>query len=319
MRTAPRRLVLVGTVLVDVLLYLDQMPETGGALLATHSLVTSGAGYNVLAAAVRLGLPAAYAGVVGTGPFGAIVRRDLAALGVPTLLPAHDTDTDTGFDVALVVTGEQPTFIGSPGAESALTRSDLDSVPTRPGDAVYLSGYDLSYTHAGQAVADWSTALPRDRSLVLDPGPLVAAIPKERMDAVLRRADLLSLNAAEAAALTGDTDPEGAASTISRDIAAQSWIVVRDGARGCWVSGHGREPRHVPARPTHPVDLTGAGDAHIAALLARLAAGDEIIHAARWANIAASLAISRRGPATGPTATELAAAAETPPESGNGL
>ena len=48
--------------------------------------------------------------------------------------------------------------------------------------------------------------------------------------------------------------------------------------------------------------------AHVAALLARLAAGDDFSTAARIANVAASLAIERPGPATSPTAQELQAA-----------
>jgi len=61
----------------------------------------------------------------------------------------------------------------------------------------------------------------------------------------------------------------------------------------------------VPARPARALDTTGAGDAHVATLLARLAAGDDMSAAARVANIAASIAVERSGPATGPTAREL--------------
>jgi 2-dehydro-3-deoxygluconokinase len=38
-----------------------------------------------------------------------------------------------------------------------------------------------------------------------------------------------------------------------------------------------------------PVDATGAGDCFAGCLLARLAAGDELVHAARAANVAAAL------------------------------
>jgi len=61
----------------------------------------------------------------------------------------------------------------------------------------------------------------------------------------------------------------------------------------------------VPARPARALDTTGAGDAHVATLLARLATGDDMRAAARVANIAASIAVERNGPATGPTAREL--------------
>ena len=53
------------------------------------------------------------------------------------------------------------------------------------------------------------------------------------------------------------------------------------------------------------VDTTGAGDAHVAAFLAFLSVGDDPLWAAWVANVAASLAVERAGPATGPTAAEL--------------
>ena len=66
----------------------------------------------------------------------------------------------------------------------------------------------------------------------------------------------------------------------------------------------------MPGRPAAVVDTTGAGDAHLAALLARLAAGDGVVRAASWANVAASLAVERAGSSVGPSAGELAAAME---------
>ena len=86
--------------------------------------------------------------------------------------------------------------------------------------------------------------------------------------------------------------------------------MVRTGAGGCWLAAVDAEPFHVPGRPAHVVDTTGAGDAHVAAFLARLSRGDDPARAAWVANVAASLAVERAGPGTGPTATELQAALE---------
>ncbi len=66
---------------------------------------------------------------------------------------------------------------------------------------------------------------------------------------------------------------------------------------------------HLAARTTTPLDITGAGDAFTATLIARIAAGDGFVQAAQWANVAASLAIERVGPATCPSLSELVKAA----------
>jgi len=304
LRIRPRRLLLVGSVLVDILMYVDRLPERGGDRVARHALLTSGGGFNVLVAAARLGMPVAYAGLVGDGPMGTRVMTDLAAAGIPLVLP-RAAGEDTGFDVGLVESDAERTFVTAPGVESRLHQADLNAVPVLPGDAIYVSGYDLYYPISGAALEEWLPRLGSQNLLVIDPGPLVAEIPGERRERVLSRTDLVSLNAREVGLLTGATNLPGAASRLVPRLAPGGWVVARAGAQGCWVASESQPPWHVPARPARALDTTGAGDAHVATLLARLATGDDMRAAARVANIAASIAVERNGPATGPTAREL--------------
>jgi sugar/nucleoside kinase (ribokinase family) len=309
LRIQPCRLVLVGSVLVDILLYIDRLPERGGDRIAQRAILTTGGGFNVLVGAARLGLPAAYAGRVGDGPMGSRVMSDLAAAGIPLILP-RVVGEDTGFDVGLVESDAERTFVTAPGAESRLSPADLSAIPLQAGDAVYVSGYDLCYPVSGAALTAWLPALPSSYLLVIDPGPLVGQIPHERLAPALARCDILSLNARETGILSGIADIVEGARTLAPRLTRGGYVVARDGARGCWLVGAGQEALHVPARAVRAVDSTGAGDAHVAAMLARLALGDSLIAAARAANIAASVVVERTGPATGPTARELAALLE---------
>jgi sugar/nucleoside kinase (ribokinase family) len=306
-RLQPRRLVLVGSVLVDVLMYIDQLPERGGDTLARQSRLTTGAGFNLLSGAQRLGLAVAYAGYVGSGPMGNQISADLHAAGIPLLLPRVE-DEDSGFDVALVEQSAERTFITSPGVESRLRLEDLQTISLQAGDVVYVSGYELCYPISGASLEEWIPALDADMLLTVDPGPLVGEIPSARLARVLARTDILSLNAREARLLTGKNSPAQVVAELAPRLAPSAWVVARCGAEGCWIGGVDRPARHIPPRPTRPVDTTGAGDAHLAALLARLAAGDDFATAARIANVAASLATERAGPATSPTMRELQAA-----------
>lgn len=307
-RIQPRRLVLVGSVLVDVLMYVEHLPERGGDTLANRATLTTGGGFNVLIGARRLGLAAAYAGHVGDGLMGNQINADLAAAGIPLLLPRVQ-GADSGFDVALVEQDAERTFITSPGVESRLRLEDLQSFSLRTGDAVYVSGYELCYPVSGAALKQWVPELGPDILLAIDPGPLVAEIPARLLATVLARTDILSLNAREARLLAGKHNEERSLESLVPELAQRlapaAWVVAREGAQGCWIGGVGRVTQHIAPRPTRPVDTTGAGDAHIAALLARLAAGDDFSTAARIANVAASLTTERAGPATSPTAQEL--------------
>lgn len=298
-----RRLVLVGSVIVDVLMSVPRLPDRGGDVLASGAATQVGGGFNVLAAARRLGLPAALAGRVGDGPFGDLVTAALAREGIELLLPV--ARGDTGFCVGLVEPDAERTFVTSAGVESRLTAVDLASVAVRADDAIYVSGYDLCYPVTGPAFAAWCQQLAGPL-LVLDPGPLVAEVPPRVFDPVLARVDVLTLNEREAGLMGHSPDVNETAAALRERLRPSAVLLVRQGARGCvvYLPGH-PEPEHVPATRVTPVDSTGAGDTHTGAFLAELGRTGSVLNAARVANAAAAIAVTRAGSATGPTRDEL--------------
>ncbi|MFG2959343.1 PfkB family carbohydrate kinase [Streptomyces sp. NPDC048291] len=303
-----RRLVLAGNVIADVVIEIPALPERGGDVVGTRTETTAGGGFNTLVAARRLGTEAVYAGLHGTGPHGDLVRAALAAEDIGTLLPAR-ADLDTGFTVALVDSGGERTFVTSFGAEATLAPADVAAVRARlrPGDLVQLSGYGLALPGNGPLLSGLTAALPAGSALCLDPGPLVADIPESVLAPVLARTDWLSANAREARIMTGHEDPRAAAAELARRLAPGAGVLVRADKDGCWLAAPGRPPVHVPGFPVTAVDSNGAGDAHVGAFLALLGQGFDPLTAARGANAAAAFAVTRRGPATAPDRTELAA------------
>ncbi len=328
------RLLLLGNVVIDIVLDVPALPVRGGDVLATGTDMTAGGGFNVLAAAARQGLRAAYAGSLGSGPFAAAARAALDREHIE-VLQRPKPGTDTGFVVALVDAAGERTFVTSPGAEAAMTGADLAGVQAGPGDAVYLSGYGLVHPGNRAALLDWLGRLPAATAVFADPGPLVHLIPAAAIDTVIARAGWWTCNAAEAERLTGHADPAAAASALAaragrlaagppaagqgapriraghRDRpggqAGQRGVLVRAGPAGCWLGRPSAGPVHVPGFRVGAVDTNGAGDAHAGTFIAALAGGAAEIDAARTANAAAALSVTRRGPATAPTAAELAA------------
>ncbi len=302
----PKRLVVVSGIVMDIMMYIETLPPRGGDVMARVGKITPGGAFNVIAAASRLCLPAAYAGRVGSGMFGQWIRRELAGMGVETLgTMAAEPRGDTGFDVALVEPSGERTFVTALGAEAEMTDEHVQSIGLKPGDAVYISGYDLLSRDSGRALRGWVTHLPWSHLVIFDPGPLVGQISGPILDAILERVDIFSANRRESEILTGcETACEGA-SQVKHLLRPGAWSIVRDGARGAWLCGDAAGARHIPGRKTHAVDTTGAGDVHAAAVVARLAAGRTMIQAVREANVAASLAVEREGPAEGPWLDEL--------------
>ena len=297
------RLLHLGNVVVDVVLDVPALPEPGGDVFATGSQTAAGGGFNVMAAAARLGLAVAYGGVLGSGPFAVLARAACAAEGIQVLQPAKP-GLDTGFVVSIVDGTGERTFLTSRGAEATLTATDLDPVRPAPGDAVYLSGYSLAHASNAAALLDWVGHLGKGHVVAFDPGPLAGALPGDVLAPVLARADWVTCNARESALLTGVADPGDALRMLSERL-PRAGVLVRVGPDGCLLGGRGFVAERVPGFRVEVVDTNGAGDTHTGAFLAALSAGALPGEAVRRANAAAALSVTRRGPATGPSRAEL--------------
>jgi ribokinase len=287
----------LGSVIVDLVLEVPKLPDRGGDVLASQRGMTAGGAFNVLSAAARLGLPCMYAGPHGTGPFGDLVRAALELEGIRAGRPPSP-GLDTGWTLALVEPDGERTFVTVTGADALVDADALRPLVYLDGDAVYVSGYDLVYPGAGAAISEHVAALREDLTVLLDPGPLVADIPRGRLSAVLARADILSLNEREMEAM-------GGLELVRRQMKAAACVVARAGARGAVLHQSNSKPQEVEGVKVEAVDTSGAGDVHVGATLAALARGMSWTDAVRFANAAAAFAVSRHGPAAGPTDREL--------------
>jgi ribokinase len=115
----------------------------------------------------------------------------------------------------------------------------------------------------------------------------------------LAELDLLALNAEEARTLlacTGAAAPSDpiAPAGVAAQLAARFpglWLSVTAGVQGSW-SWDGGSLRHLPAPPVKVVTTAGAGDAHLAGLLAGVAASLDLEQAQRLATLVAAASVS---------------------------
>jgi sugar/nucleoside kinase (ribokinase family) len=292
-----------GQVIIDLVMAVDKLPQAGGDVLAQSASFEAGGGFNVMAAAQRNGLPVVYLGRHGTGRFGDLARDAMIAEGIRIGI-ADRAERDTGLCVAITDASAERSFVSYIGAEGDLTAQDLASVAAEAGDFVYVSGYSLLHVGKAQALVDWVLALPDGVNVVFDPGPLVDSPDAPLMQALLPRINVWTSNGVEALKITDTTDIAQALDRLVGYLPREVLMVVRDGPQGCWIS-QGSERRHVPGFKVEAVDSNGAGDAHAGVFVAGLAQGLSAFDAARRANAAAALAVTRWGPATSPGTAEV--------------
>jgi len=92
--------------------------------------------------------------------------------------------------------------------------------------------------------------------------------------------------------LSGQTEPQ-AVLAWAHALGAPT-VVLKLGSDGCLIS-HAGQCEAIAGHRVSLVDATGAGDCFCGNLLARVAAGDTLADAARYANAAAALAVQGYG------------------------
>jgi ribokinase len=118
---------------------------------------------------------------------------------------------------------------------------------------------------------------------------LNAAPARAMSDDLLDLVDVLIVNRVEATMLTGDQDPAAALPKLhhrARD------VVLTLGSEGLIVMTRHGERTDIPAYKVNMISSHGAGDCFCGTLAARLAKGDDLLAACRFASIAAALFVS---------------------------
>lgn len=297
------RFITTNAVMLSVNISLQQMPERGSSVRALSATSMPGGGFTTLAVAAAQGVNTNLAAPLGTGPNSYTVRRQLKAAGIHVL-----TDVlvgDIGVAIVMVQADGHTTTIITPGVESEPTFQEMENIELFPGDLVHVSGADLSSPAAG-VLAEWGGALPDDVTLVLSVSPAVEEVPYPIWVALLERADIVTMNIREAAALTRILEESAPGVSIRDFVSPDTAVVRRLGVMGCEVQQNAyTEKTRLEPYAAHRMDNAGVGDTHVATMCASLLQGLDLVAACERANAAAALMVARKTSLPAPTPAEI--------------
>ncbi len=297
----PPRILVIGSVNMDLVARVDHVPAPGenvrGSALHT---IPGGKGANQAVACARLGARTAFLGRVGDDDWGRRLRDALDAAGVDTGRLDTVPDTPSGVALILVAADGENRIVVTPGANAHLAPDDVRAARDLVAEA---DAVVLQLEIPPETVA---TAIDLAREVgtptVVDAGP-----PRDAPDEAVFRAAVLTPNAAEAAALVGETLGERSAEALAQALLARGpeTVVLKVGDEGAVVATSGGV-RRIPPFEVEVLDTTAAGDAFTAALAVEHACGTAPEAAARIACAAGALACTRLGAQPGmPTRAEL--------------
>ncbi len=279
----------VGSINQDFVLRLERRPEPGETVTdAELSLHPGGKGANGAVAAARLGAGVAILGRVGDDPFGEELLTNLRDNGVDTSQVEAVPGVPTGSAFVTVTPDGENAIVVSPGANRRFGQREVEAASEDLERARVLVAQLEVGLEAVEAAAHIVTGNGGRFLLNLAP-------PREVPDALLRRCDPLVVNQYEAAFLLGEgaRDPEESAKRLLE--LGPGSVVVTLGAAGAVLAAGGSTIRHFPAPEVEVVDTTGAGDAFVGALAAKLSEDTPLEEAVPYAVLAGSVAVMREG------------------------
>jgi len=240
-------------------------------LVESGALTVGGSAGIMACAAARLGLRTAFASVVGADAAGRFMLEELRRRGVDVGGVRVRDDLATGLTVALA-RGDDRAIVTFPGCIDALTAAMVDEDLLRRTRHVHVSSFYLQPRLApglrGLFEAAHTAGAATSLDLNWDPG--------EQWDGgladVLPAVDVLFVNATEATAVSGASDPVVAATVLA---ARGPLPVIKLGAAGALAHDGCRLVR-VSAPAVTVIDTVGAGDTFDAGFLCGRLLGWEV-------------------------------------------
>lgn len=278
----------IGSTNLDITATVPRLPGPGETLLGTSlTHAQGGKGANQALAASRAGAAVRFIGAVGDDSASDTALSLLVADGVDLSQLVRVPGTPTGTALIAVDDAGENNIIVIAGANAALDgelvadrREQIEGLVVLQGE-IPASGLAAAVQDApGRVLLNLAPVIEVPREVLLAANPLVV---NEHEGAMVLQQLGANPSGLDDAAVVGALRAHGIAS-----------VVMTRGAQGALVSQEATQVV-VPSVQVSALDATGAGDAFVGALAARLAAGESLEVAAAFAARFAADSVTRAG------------------------
>lgn len=298
------KFIVVGDMTVDLMYFVDQLPEPGGEVTVTRSVLEpGGAGGTIATVLARLGHDVKIATRIGTGPFSELALKNVLAAKVDVSLVQRDSELPTGSVIIFITPDAQRTMISSPGASRNLDAAELEPEAIRACDALVMSAYSLiGGMQREYAVKALRIAREAGLTTFVDMGSGAVSALRDRLISLVQDVDYLLMNQHELFTLTGENSISDAVAGLAAHGIER--LIVKVGEMGSIVITPELTELVEGLVVDDVVNSAGAGDYYTAAFAHGIMEGYDLRDAARLGNVAGALNVTTIGAQSAEIGTE---------------
>ena len=298
------RILVVGSVNMDLFMNLYKMPEAGETLVEDGGVayIPGGRGASASTAFIRLGSEAVFSAKLGADLHGQKLYQFLRESGINTSFMKVDSDDPTGLSVVLKEGDGARRTVVYPGANLNLTADNVEEAFSSSPDALYIS----LESNVQTVISAMRGAVSRDIPIFVDATPASADYPLEK----LPECEIFSPNEDETEAFVG-IRPVGADASLRAALALYrrvkcKYLVIKQGDRGAFIYD-GKHYFMIPSvRVGKTLDTSAAGDAFGAAMTVSYLTDGDIKNAVKFGIVAGAITVTKKGGLTSiPTEAEI--------------
>ncbi|MFW9929642.1 MAG: ribokinase [Candidatus Thorarchaeota archaeon] len=299
MPITPPYVLIIGSSNIDMNIFSERLPQKGETVTGgIFKQFFGGKGANQAVASVRSGTKTVFLAKIGKDSFGDKMLTQLKKEGIMVNYILRDETEASGIAFIMIDKDGENMISVAPGANVKLSPEEIEKNEEIIINATALVVQMEIPLETIQKI--FHIALKGNVIKILNPAPL-KVIPKE----LLPNIDIIVPNEGELFSLNSLLDLEKLKKSQRFKIVQASkqlanlgikTVITTLGNKGCLIyQSKSDQFIEIPAFSVNAVDTVGAGDCFNGVLASKLAQGETIINAVKFATAAASIAVTRKG------------------------